>query len=85
MKKLLLSLGLLTVMAMPACAEKYATVNVDYAMSKFPAAQQATDALRQESKSKNSFSMQDKTWKKHPLHKRKQKKTNTTKICKQWL
>ncbi|MGN0196797.1 MAG: OmpH family outer membrane protein [Candidatus Gastranaerophilaceae bacterium] len=48
MKKLLLSLGLLTVMAMPACAEKYATVNVDYAMSKFPAAQQATDTLRQE-------------------------------------
>ena len=47
MKKLLLSLGLLTVMAMPACAEKYATVNVDYAMSKFPAAQQAWQLRRQ--------------------------------------
>ncbi len=49
MKKVILTLGLLMAMAMPSMAvEKYATVNVEYAMSKYPAAQQATEWLRKE-------------------------------------
>lgn len=49
MKKLLLTLGLLAVTAIPSiAAEKYATVNVEYVMSKYPAAKQATEALRKE-------------------------------------
>lgn len=49
MKKALLSLWVLMTMILPsAAAEKYATVNVEYAMSKYPAAQQATDALRKQ-------------------------------------
>lgn len=49
MKKVLLALGLLMTMSVSAqAAEKYATVNVEYVMSKYPAAQQATDALRKQ-------------------------------------
>lgn len=49
MKKLLMSICLLSVFAMPSiAAEKYATVNVEYVMSKYPAAQQATEWLRKE-------------------------------------
>ena len=49
MKKILSTLGLLTVMALPsAAAEKYGIVNVDYVMSKYPAALQANDAIRRQ-------------------------------------
>lgn len=56
MKKLLMSIGLLSVLAMPSmAAEKYATVNVEYVMSKYPAAQQATEWLRKEELSIQKF------------------------------
>lgn len=49
MKKILSTLGLLTVMALPSvAAEKYGIVNVDYVMSKYPAALQANDAIRRQ-------------------------------------
>lgn len=49
MKKLLMSIGLFSILSMPAfSAEKYATVNVEYVMSKYPEAIQATDWLRKE-------------------------------------
>lgn len=49
MKKVLLSIAMFTLTAIPVlAAEKYASVNVEYAMSKYPAAQQATDALRKQ-------------------------------------
>ena len=56
MKKLLMSIGLLSVLALPSmAAEKYATVNVEYVMSKYPAAQQATEWLRKEELSIQKF------------------------------
>lgn len=49
MKKLLTAMSLILVSAVSAnAAEKYATVNVDYVMSKYPAAQQATEWLRKQ-------------------------------------
>mgnify|MGYP002707161252 FL=1 len=49
MKKILSTLGLLTVMALPSvAAEKYGIVNVDYVMSKYPAALQANDSIRRQ-------------------------------------
>lgn len=49
MKKLLMTIGLFSLLAIPSmAAEKYATVNVEYVMSKYPAALQATDWLRKE-------------------------------------
>lgn len=49
MKKLLLTLTLLTATAVSVnAAEKYATVNVDYVMSKYPAAIQATESLKKQ-------------------------------------
>ncbi|MBQ2644325.1 OmpH family outer membrane protein [bacterium] len=56
MKKILLTLALLSTVAISSnAAEKYATVNVDYVMSKYPAAQQATDWLRKEELSIQQF------------------------------
>ena len=58
MKKLFLTLGLLAVTAIPSiAAEKYATVNVEYVMSKYPAAQQATETLRKEEMNIQKFVM----------------------------
>ena len=49
MKKIFSTIGLLTVMALPSvAAEKYGVVNVDYVMSKSPAALQANDAIRRQ-------------------------------------
>ncbi len=49
MKKIISAIGLLTVMALPTvAAEKYGVVNVDYVMSKYPAALQANDAIRRQ-------------------------------------
>ncbi|MDO5305988.1 MAG: OmpH family outer membrane protein [bacterium] len=49
MKKIFSTIGLLTVMALPSvAAEKYGVVNVDYVMSKYPAALQANDAIRRQ-------------------------------------
>jgi len=49
MKKLFLSLGLVIAMGMPSiAAEKYGFVNVEYVMNNYPAAQQATEWMRQE-------------------------------------
>ena len=49
MKKILLTLGLFAVMSLPSfAAEKYGFVNVEYVMNNYPAAQQATEWMRQE-------------------------------------
>ena len=49
MKKIMSAIGLLTVMALPSmAAEKYGVVNVDYVMSKYPAALQANDDIRKQ-------------------------------------
>lgn len=49
MKKIILSSCLLLAMGMPSfAADKYGYVNVEYVMSKYPAAQQATEWMRQE-------------------------------------
>lgn len=49
MKKLLLTIGILSFLGNNAfAAEKYGMVNVEYVMSKYPAAQQATEWMRQE-------------------------------------
>lgn len=49
MKKVFLSLGLMLALGMPSiAAEKYGYVNVEYVMSKYTAAQQATEWMRQE-------------------------------------
>lgn len=49
MKKIISAIGLMAVMALPSiAAEKYGVVNVDYVMSKYPAALQANDAIRKQ-------------------------------------
>ncbi len=49
MKKIFSIMSLLTVMALPSvAAEKYGVVNVDYVMSKYPAALQANDDIRKQ-------------------------------------
>lgn len=49
MKKIISAMGLMAVMALPSiAAEKYGVVNVDYVMSKYPAALQANDAIRKQ-------------------------------------
>lgn len=49
MKKLFLTLGIILAVSSNAiAAEKYAMVNVEYVMSKYKAAQQATEWMRQE-------------------------------------
>lgn len=49
MKKLSLALACIMATTMSVnAAEKYATVNIDYVMSKYPAAQQATEWLRKQ-------------------------------------
>jgi len=49
MKKLFLAISLVLVSAISAnAAEKYATVNIDYVLSKYPAAQQATEWLKKQ-------------------------------------
>lgn len=49
MKKLLTAMGLVMITAISAnAAEKYATVNVDYVMSKYPAAIQTTEWLKKQ-------------------------------------
>jgi len=56
MKKILSVLGLLFAMSLPSfAAEKYGFVNVDYVMSNYPAAQQATEWLRQEEMKMQKF------------------------------
>lgn len=49
MKKIISAVGLMTVMALPTiAAEKYGVVNVDYVMSKYPAALQANETIRKQ-------------------------------------
>ncbi len=48
MKKILLLFGLMSIVLPCVAAEKYASVNVEYVMSKYPAAQKATEELRKQ-------------------------------------
>lgn len=76
----------MTMILPSAAAEKYATVNVEYAMSKYPAAQQATDALRKQELEIQKFVLDArKDLEKTPEAQKKQKKINITKTCKQRL